>query len=112
MDNGDLFTQVKINKEVFGHPHAQRFNVMVNIMCYWTLSIPYFRIKYIGRLDTWNINWLETESLRAELKASNLDITLWEFFDSHSRQEDVIRLEGGINAQRDHENVHGAEYVE
>ena len=110
MDNGDLFTQVNINKEVLSI--LMLSNVMVNIMCYWTLSIPYFRIRYMGRLDTWNINWLETESLRAELKASNLDITLWEFFDSHSRQEDVIRLDGGINANRDNENVHGAEYVD
>ena len=23
MDNGDQFTQVNINKEVFGHPHAK-----------------------------------------------------------------------------------------
>ena len=108
MDNGDQFAQVKINNEVFG----RLTNVILDNMCCQTLSIHYFRIRYIGRLDTWNVNWLEIESLRAELKAYNLDVTLWEFFDSHSRQEDVIRLEEGINAQPDHENVHGAEYVD
>ena len=61
----------------------------------------------IGRLYTWNTNWLETDSLRAELKDCNLDITLWELFDSQSRQEDVFRLEGDNG-----NNVHGTEYVE
>ena len=66
-----------------------------------------FRLQVIGRLDTWNTNWLDIESLRAELKDCNLDITLWELFDSQSRQEDVFRLEGDNG-----NNVHGAEYVE
>ena len=51
--------------------------------------------------------------MRTELKGCNLDVTLWELFDSQSRQEDVIRLiEPDRNAAPDNENIHGAEYIE
>ena len=71
------------------------------------------RLNFIGRLDTWNTNWMEIESLRNELKGCNLDITLWELFDSQSRQEGVLRgIDHDRNGLHADENVHGAEYVE
>jgi hypothetical protein len=71
------------------------------------------RLKFIGRLDTWNTNWLEIESIRKELHDCNLDILLWEQFDSQSREEDAFRLvENGAHMEHAVENIHGAEYVE
>ena len=63
-------------------------------------------------MDTWNTNWLEIESLRAELRGCNLDVTLWEQFTSVTRHQDVIRLPHDENNAQDNHNVHGAEYVE
>ena len=72
-----------------------------------------FRLEFIGRLDTWNTNWMEIESMRSELKGCNLNVTLWELFDSQSRQEGALRgIEQNRNGVQADENVHGAEYVE
>ena len=51
--------------------------------------------------------------MRSELKGCNLDVALWELFDSQSRQEGVLRgIEQNRNGVQADENVHGAEYVE
>ena len=56
---------------------------------------------------------MEIESMRSELKGCNLDVTLWELFDSQSRQEGALRgMEQNRNGLQADENVHGAEYVE
>ena len=51
--------------------------------------------------------------MRNELKGCNLDVTLWELFDSQSRQEGALRgVEHDRHGVHVDENVHGAEYIE
>ena len=71
-----------------------------------------FSLRFIGRLDTWNTNWMEIEAIRSELMGCNIDIRLWELFDSQSRQEAVFREGDEIMVHGDNVNGHGGEYVE
>ena len=41
----------------------------------------------MGRLDTWNMNWMEVEEFRYEIKEYNIDLTLFEYF--HSQDQDA-----------------------
>ena len=47
----------------------------------------YFRIKFIGRLDSWNMTWPEVEELKYEIQTYNLDVKLWESFSNLERQD-------------------------
>lgn len=47
------------------------------------------RIRFIGRLDSWNMNWAEVEELRYEISQYNLDVRLWENFNSLERQDAI-----------------------
>ncbi len=41
-----------------------------------------FSIRYVGRLDNWNVAWTEVEELRFEIRHFNLDVTLGEQFNN------------------------------
>ena len=42
----------------------------------------------------------------------NVDVKLWELFDSQSRQEDVFQEDDAIIVHPDNDNGHGGEYIE
>ena len=39
-------------------------------------------IRYLGRLDTWNVSFLDVDELRYEIKEYNVDLTIYEQFSS------------------------------
>ena len=63
-----------------------------------------FRIHFLGRLDTWNISWLEVEELRFEIQAYNMDVKLWEYFSNLERQDAVDLPDVQPNQQPQIEN--------
>lgn len=58
---------------------------------------------FIGRLDCWNVNWWDVEDIRAELKACNVNVKLWEAFPAVDRQapvdDNVIVMRDGWAAE-------------
>ena len=64
-----------------------------------SLQISY-SIQFVGRLDTWNITWLEVEELRFEIEAYNMDVKLWEYFSNLERQN-AIDIPGDDEVQVD-----------
>ena len=52
-------------------------------------------LKFIGRLDSWEMSWSQVEQLRFEINQYNLDVILWESFSTLERQ----------NAFEDHDYV-------
>ena len=52
-----------------------------------------FSIRYIGRLDNWNVAWTEVEELRFEIRHFNLDVTLGEQFNNIDKFEAVEHQE-------------------
>ena len=52
-------------------------------------------LRFIGRLDSWNIKWSQVEQLRYEINQYNLDVQLWESYSTLERQ----------NAFEDHDFV-------
>ena len=52
-------------------------------------------LRFIGRLDSWNIKWSQVEQLRYEINQFNLDVQLWESYSTLERQ----------NAFEDHDFV-------
>ena len=52
-------------------------------------------LRFIGRLDSWNIKWSQVEQLRYEINQYNLDVQLWESYSTLGRQ----------NAFEDHDFV-------
>ena len=77
------------------------------------LSNCFVRLTFIGRLDTWNTNWVEVEQLRSQFAQCNLEIRLWELFDSQLRQG-VFGLEEDAVMQQvnQNHNRNGEEYVQ
>ena len=54
----------------------------------------------MGKLDTWNVNYAEVEDIREEIKMANMDLELWETFDSFDREdalENFIRVNRELN---------------
>jgi len=54
----------------------------------------------LGKLDTWNVNYAEVEDIREEIKMANMDLELWETFDSFDREdalENFIRVNRELN---------------
>ena len=54
----------------------------------------------MGKLDTWNVNYAEVEDIREEIKMANMDLELWETFDSFDREdalENFIRVNREMN---------------
>ena len=49
----------------------------------------FLSIRLVGRLDTWNISWIEVEELRFEIESYNMDVKLWEYFSQLERQNAV-----------------------
>ena len=43
-------------------------------------------LRFIGRLDSWNIKWSQVEQLRYEINQYNLDVQLWESYSTLERQ--------------------------
>ena len=41
-----------------------------------------FSVRFLGRLDTWQLDFLEVEEMRYEISEYNIDLTLWEQFSS------------------------------
>jgi len=67
----------------------------------WTIMTCCENVTFVGKLDTWNVNYAEVEDIREDIKYSNLNLQLWETFDSFDRKEameNFIR----INRQRNH----------
>ena len=52
-------------------------------------------LRFIGRLDSWNIKWSQVEQLRYEINQYNFDLQLWESYSTLERQ----------NAFEDHDFV-------
>ena len=52
-------------------------------------------LRFIGRLDSWEVSWSQVEQLRFEINQYNLDVILWESFSTLERQ----------NAFEDHDFV-------
>ena len=52
-------------------------------------------LRFIGRLDSWNIKWSQVEQLRYEINQYNFDVQLWESYSTLERQ----------NAFEDHDFV-------
>ena len=50
-------------------------------------------IRYIGRLDSWNVGWTEVEELRFEIQHFNLDVTLGEQFNNIDKFQAVENQE-------------------
>lgn len=57
------------------------------------LYVSFFSIRYIGRLDSWNVAWTEVEELRFEIRHFNLDVTLGEQFNNIDKFEAVENQE-------------------
>ena len=53
------------------------------------------RIKFLGRLETWRITWSDVEELRYEIEQYNLDVKLWENFNTLERQDAFDDNAGG-----------------
>ena len=43
-------------------------------------------LRFIGRLDSWEVRWSQVEQLRYEINQYNLDVQLWESFSTLERQ--------------------------
>ena len=43
-------------------------------------------LRFVGRLDSWEVNWSQVEQLRYEISQVNLDVQLWESFSTLERQ--------------------------
>lgn len=50
-------------------------------------TFPHFRVKFIGRLDSWNVTWRDVEELRYEIDEYNMDVKLLEYFSTLERQD-------------------------
>ena len=46
-------------------------------------------IRYLGRLDTWNVSFFDVDELRYEIKEYNIDLTIYEQFGSGVTVEDL-----------------------
>ena len=53
-------------------------------------------IRYIGRLDSWNVAWTEVEELRFEIRHFNLDVSLGEQFNNVDKFEAVENQENQL----------------
>ena len=72
----------------------------------------FLRIHFLGRLDTWNISWLEVEELRFEIQAYNMDVKLWEYFSNLERQDAVDLPDVQPQHQPQNENFEELIFVE
>ena len=66
----------------------------------WILYVISHRLTFLGKLDTWNVNYAEVEDIREEIKMANMDLELWETFDSFDREdalENFIRVNREMN---------------
>ena len=57
-------------------------------------------VTFLGKLDTWNVNYAEVEDIREEIRMANMDLELWETFDSFDREdalENFIRVNREMN---------------
>ena len=59
----------------------------------WYLILHFYSIRYIGRLDSWNVGWTEVEELRFEIQHFNLDVTLGEQFNNIDKFQAVENQE-------------------
>ena len=79
-------------------------NILFKFVCTYNLQRNSLQISYsiqfVGRLDTWNITWLEVEELRFEIEAYNMDVKLWEYFSNLERQN-AIDIPGDDEVQVD-----------
>ena len=65
----------------------------------WVPVISY-SVTFLGKLDTWNVNYAEVEDIREEIRMANMDLELWETFDSFDREdalENFIRVNREMN---------------
>ena len=46
------------------------------------MYFPHNSIRYLGRLDTWNMSFFDVDELRYEIKEYNVDLTIYEQFGS------------------------------
>ena len=53
-------------------------------------------IRYVGRLDNWNVAWTEVEELRFEIRHFNLDVTLGEQFNNIDKFQAVENQENQL----------------
>ena len=81
-------------------------NILFKFVCTYTYNLQRnslqisYSIQFVGRLDTWNITWLEVEELRFEIEAYNMDVKLWEYFSNLERQN-AIDIPGDDEVQVD-----------
>ena len=53
----------------------------------------FYSIRYVGRLDSWNVGWTEVEELRFEIQHFNLDVILGEQFNNIDKFQAVENQE-------------------
>ncbi len=56
----------------------------------------FYSIRYVGRLDNWNVAWTEVEELRFEIRHFNLDVTLGEQFNNIDKFQAVENQENQL----------------
>jgi len=74
----------------------------------WTIMTCCENVSFIGKLDTWDVNYAEVEEIRSDVKHANLNLELWETFDSFDRAE---AIEDFIRINRQPRN-HGADLIQ
>ena len=60
------------------------------------LLLHFYSIRYVGRLDNWNVAWTEVEELRFEIRHFNLDVSLGEQFNNIDKFQAVENQENQI----------------
>ena len=68
-----------------------------------------FSVTFLGKLDTWNVNYAEVEEIRSEIRSCNMDLELWETFDSFDRED---AMENFIRMNREMDQLGMVEQVE
>ena len=74
------------------------------------VKLPFsFSVTFLGKLDTWNVNYAEVEEIRSEIRSCNMDLELWETFDSFDRED---AMENFIRMNREMDQLGMVEQVE
>ena len=82
------------------------------LLIYWVLKLLLsfsFSVTFLGKLDTWNVNYAEVEEIRSEIRSCNMDLELWETFDSFDRED---AMENFIRMNREMDQLGMVEQVE
>jgi len=75
----------------------------------WTVMTCCDSVTFLGKLDTWNVNYAEVEEIRSEIRSCNMDLELWETFDSFDRED---AMENFIRMNREMDQLGMVEQVE